>query len=318
MKRLIMKNIDKQIRLEGQILKIISPLGYEKVQRFIGPISTKAMSLLQLKNLNCEKIRIRRSDGTSFRVCIMRGKKTEGKTVGILWLHGGGYVLGAPEMAIMSFPKHLIKNCNCVIVAPDYTLSSISPYPAALQDAFTTLVWLKNNRKNLGIESGKFVAGGESAGGGLAAALSIYARDKGMSDIAFQMPLYPMLDDRVTETSKENNAPVWDTKANKAAWRIYLSDKVMNNNVSVYAAPARNKDFSNLPPAISIIATAEPFYAETLAYFDNLHKAGIETQLKEFEGGYHAFDMLAPYAEISKNANKFLLEKYIEFVKKYI
>lgn len=313
-----MKNIDKQIRLEGRILKIISPLGYENVQRFIGPISTKAMSLLQLKNLNCEKIKISRSDGTSFRVCIMRGKKTEGKTVGILWLHGGGYVLGAPEMAIMSFPKHLIKNGNCVIVAPDYTLSSISPYPAALKDAFTTLVWLKNNYKNLGIESDKFVVGGESAGGGLTAALCIYARDNGMSGIAFQMPLYPMLDDRVTETSKGNNAPVWDTKANKAAWRIYLGDKVMNNNVSAYASPARNKDFSNLPPAISIIGTAEPFYAETLTYFDNLNKAGVETRLKEFEGGYHAFDMLAPYAEISKNADKFLLEKYREFVEKYI
>lgn len=313
-----MKNIDKQIRLEGEILKLISPLSSEKTQRILGPISTKAMSVLKLKSLNCEKIKINRPDGTSFRACIMRGKKTEGKTIGVLWLHGGGYVLGAPEMAIMTFPKHLINSCNCVIVAPDYTLSSIKPYPAALDDAFTSLLWLKGNREKLGIDSDKFAVGGESAGGGLTAALCIYARDKGERCIGFQMPLYPMLDDRVTETSKNNSAPVWDTRANKSAWRVYLGDRVMNHNVSPYAAPARNEDFSNLPPAISIIGTEEPFYAETLTYFDNLHKADIETRLKEFKGGYHAFDMMAPYAQISKNANKYLLEKYEEFVQKYI
>lgn len=313
-----MKNIDKQIRLEGEMLKLISPLGSERAQRILGPISTKAMSVLKLKSLNCEKIKINRSDGSSFRVCVMRGKKTEGKTIGVLWLHGGGYVLGAPEMAIMTFPKCLINNCNCVIVAPDYTLSSIKPYPAALDDAFTSLLWLKDNKEKLEIDCDKFAVGGESAGGGLTAALCIYARDKGENCIGFQMPLYPMLDDRVTETSKNNSAPVWDTRANKSAWRVYLGDRVMNNNVSPYAAPARNEDFSNLPPAISIIGTEEPFYAETLTYFDNLHKADIETQLKEFKGGYHAFDMMAPYAQISKNANKYLLEKYEEFVQKYI
>lgn len=313
-----MKNINKQIRFEGRILKLISPLGSEKAQRILGPISTKTMSVLKLKRLNCEKIKINRPDGTSFRACVMNGKKTEGKTIGILWLHGGGYVLGAPEMAIMTFPKHLINSCNCVIVAPDYTLSSIKPYPAALKDAFTSLLWLKDNRERLGIDSDKFVVGGESVGGGLTAALCIYARDKGENCIGFQMPLYPMLDDRVTETSKNNNAPVWDTKANQSAWRVYLGDKVMNNNVSPYAAPARNENFLNLPPAISIIGTEEPFYAETLTYFDNLHKADIETQLKEFEGGYHAFDMMVPYADISKAANKYLLEKYKEFVQNYI
>lgn len=313
-----MKNIDKQIRFEGEILKLISPLGSEKVQRIIGPISTKAMSLLSLKSLNCRKVKIVRPDGSEFRACVMRGKKTEGKTVGILWLHGGGYVLGAPEMAVMSFPRYLIQNCNCVVVAPDYTLSSVKPYPAALEDAFTALLWLKENRERLGIYSEKFVVGGESAGGGLAAALCIYARDKNINNIAFQMPLYPMLDDRVTETSKCNNAPVWDTKANKSAWRIYLGDRVMNNYVSPYAAPARNENYLNLPPAISIIGTAEPFYAETLTYFNKLKNAGIDIRLKEFEGAYHAFDMMAPYAEISKNANRYLLEKYFEFVKKYI
>ncbi len=310
--------INREIALEGAVLKAVSPLPSERVQRLIGPLSTKAMSLWRLKRLNCKKEKITRKDGSAFRVCIFRGKKAEGKTVGVLWLHGGGYAIAGPEMVCLSFPRHLINNCNCVVVAPDYTLSTIKPYPAALEDAYLTLEWLKENRERLGIDYEKIAVGGESAGGGLTAALCLYARDKGDGCIGFQMPLYPMLDDRVTETSYNNTAPVWNTKANKAAWRIYLGDSVMNNSAPKYAAPARETDFSHLPPAVSVIGTAEPFYAETKAFFERLGEQGTEAQLREFEGAYHAFDMLAPYAKISREANAFLLEKYEEFSEKYI
>lgn len=305
--------IDKQILIQGKILRAISPLGSEKVQRAAGPLSTKVLSVLKLKSLNCEKIQIPRDDGTSFRACVMRGKKTQGKTAGILWLHGGGYSLGAPEMAIMSFPRHLINNCNCVIVSPDYTLSTVSPYPCALNDAYTALLWMKNHKKEFGVSYDKIVVGGESAGGGLTAGLCLYARDKGEKVIGFQMPLYPMLDDRVTKSSADNNAPVWGTKENKSAWSIYLGDKVMNNNVPIYAAPARAGDLSNLPPAITVIGTAEPFYDETIDYFSRLKIAGVKVDLEICEGGYHAFDMMAPYAKISKDAYSFLLKKFNEY-----
>jgi len=309
---------NKQIALEGLLLKAFSPLPYEKAQRLMGPLSKKAMRVLPLKSLNCEKRRITRPDGSSFRVCVMRGKQSKGKTVGVLWLHGGGYALGAPEMAVMSFPRQLINHCNCVVIAPDYTLSTEKPFPAALEDAYTALLWLTENREALGIEAEKLVVGGESAGGGLTAALCLYARDRGFDRIGFQMPLYPMLDDRVTDTSADNRAPVWNTKANKAAWRIYLGDRVMNNGVSPYAAPARATDYAALPPAITVIGTVEPFYRETLTYFENLKRAGVPTALKEYEGAYHAFDMLAPYAAVSRDANRFLLEQYGAFTEQYI
>ncbi len=310
--------INREIALEGILLKAISPLPYEKMQRLMGPLSTKVLGVFPLKSLNCEKIKIKRKDGSAFRACVMRGKKTEGKTVGILWLHGGGYSLGAPEMAGMTFPRHLINNCNCVVVSPDYTLSSEKPYPAALNDAFTSLQWLKDNRKALGIDCEKLVVGGESAGGGLTAALCRDARDKGENCIGLQIPLYPMLDDRVTESSKCNNAPVWDTKSNKTAWKIYLGDSVMNNGVSPYAAPARETNHKGLPPAISFVGTQEPFYCETLTFFEKLKNAGIETALKEYKGGYHAFDRLASYASISKAAINYLLNQYLKFTDKYI
>lgn len=310
--------INREIAVEGWLLKAISPLPYDSIQRLMGPLSAKAMSVLPLKSLHCKKMTIPREDGSTMRACVMRGRKTEGKTVGILWLHGGGYALGAPEMAIMSFPRHLLRQCNCVMVSPDYTLSTIKPYPAALNDAYTALQWLKENRKRLGVDCEKLVVGGESAGGGLTAALCLYARDRGEDCIGLQLPLYPMLDDRVTETSKDNHAPVWNTKANKAAWRIYLGDRVMNNGVPVYAAPARETDYTGLPPAISVVGTAEPFYAETQTFFKMLRQAGIETALKEYEGAYHAFDMMAPYAKISKDANHFLLKSYQALAEKYL
>ena len=111
---------------------------------------------------------------------------------------------------------------------------------------------------------------------------------------------------------------MWNTKSNKSAWRIYLGDSVMNNGVSPYAAPAREIKYEGLPPAISFIGTAEPFYDETLTFFRNLKSAGIDTALKEYEGAYHAFDMLAPYASISRDANNYLIGKYLLFADKYI
>ena len=132
------------------------------------------------------------------------------------------------------------------------------------------------------------------------------------------MPLYPMLDDRITKSSADNNAPVWGTKENKSAWSIYLGDKVMNNNAPIYAAPARADDLSNLPPAITVIGTADPFYDETIDYFNRLNNAEVKTDLEIYEGGYHAFDMMVPYAKISKDAYSFLLEKLIKYTDNFL
>lgn len=312
------KDINKGIRLEGMILKAINPFGNEKIQKFVSPISNKFLSLFPLKRLNCTKTQIKRADGSCLRVCVMRGKKKEGKTVGILWLHGGGYVLGAPEMAGITLPKHLIENFNCVIAAPDYTLSASAPYPAALNDAYTALLWMSENREALGIDYGKFVVGGESAGGGLTAALCLFARDNGNDSIAFQLPLYPMIDDKPTASSADNNAPVWNSSANKSAWRIYLGDLYGKSDIPVYAAPAGETNFGKLPPAISLVGTVEPFYDEVISFFDKMKSAGIETRLMIADGCYHAFDMMAPYAKISKEATRFLLCSYSLFVKKYL
>ena len=313
-----LKCIDKDMLVEGAFLRALSPLGSEKVQRALSLVSDKFLSLLPLKSLNCKKIFIPRENGAKMRLCVMSSGVKTGKRAGILWLHGGGYSLGAPEMAAFSFPEKLIKNINCVVVSPNYTLSAKAPYPAAFQDACAALEWMLENKEKLGIDGKKIIVGGESAGGGLACALAIYARDTGKDCFAFQIPLYPMLDDRVTKTSYNNSAPVWGTAENKSAWQIYLEDRVMNQNVPVYAAPARENDFSFLPPVISAVGTADPFYSEDISYFNNIRSSGAEVKLFVAKGAYHAFDMLAPYAEISKAAVDFLLDSCRDFIEKYL
>lgn len=138
-------------------------------------------------------------------------------------------------------------------------------------------------------------------GGGLCAALCMMARDTGEVNIAYQMPLYPMLDNFDTETSADNHGKVWNTRKNHIAWKLYLR-KDAGKKVSPYAAPARQTDYADLPPAYSFVGDGEPFYAETCTYINNLKKAGIKAQLDIYHSNMHAFDMMKPQLEISKQA----------------
>lgn len=141
---------------------------------------------------------------------------------------------------------------------PGYRMAFETPYPAALDDCYDALLYLKNHADELGIRTDQIMVGGESAGGGLCVAVCMKARDTGDVKIAFQMPLYPMLDDRDTETSRDNHGKVWNTRKNHFAWKMYLrnTDKT---KVPIYAAPARCTDFSGLPPAYTFVGDGEPF-----------------------------------------------------------
>ena len=234
----------------------------------------------------------------------------------ILWIHGGGYSMGVPEQDFV-FINRILSAIDAVILMPDYTLSVEKPYPKALTDCYDALLWLKENAEKLGADKNKIFVGGESAGGGLCAALCLYARDKGEVNIAFQMPLYPMLDDRPTRTNVNNNMPCWDTQSNIKAWKVYLGDLYGTDKVPYYAAPARVTDFTNLPPAITYIGDVEPFYAETVDYFENLKKAGISAEYRVYPGCYHAFDVYCPNSNHTKDAIEFFKNQLVYAAKNY-
>ena len=231
------------------------------------------------------------------------------KTPGIVWLHGGGYALGMPEMVYLSRALPLVERYGAVVVSPRYRLAARHPYPAALEDCYAALQYLKAHAEELGCASNQIMVGGESAGGGLAAALCMLARDRGEVRIAFQMPLYPMLDNRDTDSSRHNHGISWGTWRNHAAWRLYL--RKVRSAIPAYAVPARQTDYRDLPPAYTFVGAREPFYCETLDYIANLRGAGVSAWVDEYPTGFHAFDMLLPFRKISRQAAAELERRYL-------
>jgi len=242
-------------------------------------------------------------------------RREASRTPGILWIHGGGYAVGMASMVYMSRALPLVKKYGAVVISPEYRLAGEAPYPAALDDCYAALRYLKENAESLGCNPDQIMVGGESAGGGLTASLCIYARDKGEINIAYQMPLYPMLDDRDTDSSKDNHGISWNTKRNHAAWKLYLRN--VKNTIPAYAAPARTTDFSNLPPAYSFVGEREAFYCETVTYMENLKKAGVFSKLDIYPIGFHAFDMLLPFLKISRVAAKAFEDQYLYAAEHY-
>lgn len=133
--------------------------------------------------------------------------------------------------------------------------------------------------------------------------------DSGAVNVAFQMPLYPMLDDRDTETSRDNHGKVWNTRRNRFAWRCYLRGQ-KRDDLSPYAAPARLTDFSGLPPAYTFVGDGEPFYAETVQYVENLKKSGIPASVDVYHSDMHAFDMIQPDTSLSREAARRFNEQF--------
>jgi acetyl esterase/lipase len=210
----------------------------------------------------------------------------------------------------MSRAIDLVAECGAVVISPAYRLSVQAPYPAAIKDCYKALMYMKNHADELGIRSDQIMVGGESAGGGLAAALCMYARDKKSVQIAFQMPLYPMLNYKDTPSSVDNHAKVWNTKKNHMAWKLYLRS-LKNRDIPVYASPSQCKNYENLPPAYTFVGDAEPFYCETLDYIDALRKAGVTANVDVYPEGYHAFDMMNPYDTMSIRAAKKFCKEFL-------
>jgi len=228
---------------------------------------------------------------------------------GVLWIHGGGYVTGMKEMVCMSRAADLVTKFGAVVVSPGYRLALRHPYPAAADDCYAALLWMARHADELGIRSDQLTAGGESAGGGLCAATCIRARDEGKVKIAFQMPLYPMIDNLDTESSRDNHGKIWNTRKNHLGWKMYLR-KDAKKDVSPLASPARETDLSGLPPCFTFVGNGEPFYRETLTYVEKLRDAGVKADVDVYPTDIHAFDMLFPELDVSKKAAEKFNERF--------
>ena len=184
----------------------------------------------------------------------------------------------------------------------DYRLAPESTYKGSIADSFAALNWTVDNAKALGVDTSRIAIGGGSAGGGLSAGLALYNRDMNGPDLAFQLLIYPMIDDtHETPSGYEITHPtIWHRDVSFKAWRMYLGDDYGTDNVSPYAAASRAKDLSGLPPALVTVGTLDLFRDENIDYAQRLMAAGVATDLQVFAGMIHGAEMSVPEAAVSK------------------
>jgi acetyl esterase/lipase len=226
------------------------------------------------------------------RVRVYEPKQKQEAVPGVLYIHGGGYIVGEPTMTDGSCVR-LVKEVGCVVVSVDYRLAPETPYPGPLEDCYAALKWMADNAIELGLDLGRLAICGGSAGGGLTAGLALLARDRGYPKLAFQAPLYPMIDDRnITPSSYEfTDRRLWNRDKNEFGWRAYLGDLYGRDDVPIYAAPARAQDLSGLPPTYTFVGELDLFRDETTDYISRLAQAGVTVEYHIYPGCTHGFDM---------------------------
>ena len=219
---------------------------------------------------------------------------------GLLWFHGGGYIVGVErdDARCIEFAEFI----GCAVVSVGYRLAPESTYQASIADSIAALNWMVENATDLGVDPARVAIGGGSAGGGLAAGLAHYNRDNEGPNLAFQLLIYPMIDDRHdTPSGHADTCPtIWNRDVSFKAWKMYLGAEYGRDKVSPYAAAARATDLSNLPPALMTVGAMDLFRDENIDYAQRLMAAGVPTDLQVFAGMFHGAEMAAPQAPASK------------------
>lgn len=212
----------------------------------------------------------------------------------LLWIFGGGLISGAAEH-VNDTASAFASELGVLVVAPGYRLAPENPYPAAIDDCYAVLRWVIDNAEELGIDAGRIAVGGESAGGGLAAALAQRAFDDGIT-LRLQLLIAPMLDDQtVTKAERDRRVAVaWTVGSNRFGWSSYLGHDLDRDDERPYAVPARRKDLRGLAPAWVSVGTVDLFYSEDVEYVLRLREAGVDCELHTVPGAHHAFERFKP------------------------
>ena len=230
------------------------------------------------------------------------------KRGGILYMHGGGYVLGSAGQDIATC-QELAMSLDCTVVSVDYRLAPEAGYTVSLEDNYAALRWVHRNARDLGIDPRRIALMGESAGGGHAALLAIAARDRREVPVAFQCLVYPMLDDR-TGSTRSVPAPigslVWTAEVNRFGWQSFLGREPGHPDNAAGVA-GREETMSGLPPAWLGVGSIDLFVEENMTYAARLIAAGIPTELTVVPGAYHAFQYFAPDTRVAKSFNASML-----------
>ena len=216
-----------------------------------------------------------------------------GQGPALLWIHGGGFVIGHPGQDDQ-LCRRFVRRLGVTVASVDYRLAPEHAYPAAIDDCYSALTWLAALPT---VDPDRVAIGGASAGGGLAASLAQVALDRGDVALAAQLLVYPMLDDRTVDR-RDLDKPghrLWNRSSNKFGWSVYLGDAD-----PAVAVPARRENLANLPPAWIGVGTLDLFHDEDLAYAERLRAARVPCDVEVVEGAFHGFDGIAPKASVSQ------------------
>ncbi len=248
----------------------------------------KRMPIPPAKNEGVEVLTLPSGAG----VRLYRPGAAGGDTPALLWIHGGGYVIGSPEQDD-ALCRRYVERLGCAVAAVRYRLAPQNPYPAALEDCYRVLTWLAALP---GVDANRIAIGGASAGGGLTAALAFLARDRAEVTPVLQLLSYPMLDDRTVDPALDiPGSRLWNAASNRIGWRSYLGGA----DPSV-AVPARRDDLAGLPAAWIGVGTLDLFHDEDVAYARRLTDAGVACEVHEVPGAFHGFDGIAPKAPVAQ------------------
>lgn len=219
----------------------------------------------------------------------------------VYWMHGGGMVLGTYAGDDLRFDTWC-RQFGIVGVSVEYRLAPEHPYPTPLDDCYAGLSWVHRNAAMIGVDANRIGIAGASAGGGLAAGLGLLARDRGELPVAFQLLIYPMIDDRQVTPSSTWNDPIWPPSANTYGWTAYLGAAKGDAELPIYAAPARATDLAGLPPTLIAVGAIDGFSDEDIDFALRLRHAGVPVELHVYPGAPHGFDSLAADTTVARRA----------------
>jgi acetyl esterase/lipase len=266
------------------------------------PLAQRRRETIEMLAKSCGSARdVRRSEkfiqgpNGEIRLLVYQPEFARPQVGAFLHLHGGGFVLGAPELGDERNTQ-ITRELGHVVASVAYRLAPEATYPAALEDAYAALLWLARNASALNIDPKRIGIVGESAGGGHAAALALASRDRGEVPLSLQWLIYPMLDDRtgsVVDPHPFAGEFVWTASDNQAAWKAMLGQDAGGIPPGPYAVPARVEDLSGLPPTLIQTGALDLFCEENIDYARRLIRAGVSTELHVYPNAPHGFTLVS-------------------------
>ena len=289
------------IEIAPELQPIVGRMPHIPVSNALSRRAVRLLTKLSSRTRQYDGVRLEKrktANGVAIRVFFPEATRSD---AALLWIHGGGLVVGTAAQDD-GLCADTARTLGMIVVSTEYRLAPEHPFPAAMDDCFSAWAWLVESAQALQVNPARLAVGGESAGGGLAAALVQRIHDAGGAQPAAQWLFCPMLDDRTAARRELDaiNHPIWNNRQNVVGWRCYLGVEPGAASVPAYAVPSRREDLRGLPPAWIGIGDIELFFAEAKGYADRLTAAGVACTLDVVPGAPHGFEKLAASTRLAQ------------------